>query len=720
MLHRIPSFPYGPLRFFILLCLTAALSALPAQAQSPPSRPILYVHGFCGDESWPFIRPDLANFLRAHFPESYPRPSDYDVAYYDGKVHFFIGSNEIPEGLIRSNTRFFGIKFYSPEPDHFKDLNVAQVSIFNKAGELAHVLGKITEITHVKDVIVIGHSMGGLVVRAYLEQLATPIACTNTADYSACQRDQTPYLGDVGEVMTLDTPHGGAAIADTPPLPLPACFLADSVNRRELRPESELMLTYLTPGAAKLPPELGIQSLRNFYVNAGLLDSTDAVLGLDTQSLLTSVPGLPGVPEQYPNVDNEYNFLGGVCGLTPLHLLLCLGQQPGNLASIELYAQLARVGELTRIEVQATLDGVPWPGAVRYSLTGPGPTLEGTQAPQTFIDVPTGRYTLQVVSGGPIPNAPVIGPDPVQTIQGGAWTIVYNLSFTSAPLVRFEPAGVDFGNQLLGTSSAPRSITLANLGSARLVVTSITLEGSAAADFGFSPATTCALTGETLAVGQSCQLSIVFTPTALGARSAQVNVTSSAVGSPHIASLSGAGADQGVPGINLVPVSLDFGNQPARSPSAPRTITLTNTGGAVLLIGGITITGSQAADFALDANTTCPVSGGTLAPAANCLVSVVFTPSGIGARAAQVIITSNAPGSPHSAPLAGNGTGPIFINLGETISGTLSTSAPRANCNSGTPADRYTFTLASPTTVTINLSSSPSTRSSACSTQRTH
>jgi hypothetical protein len=43
---------------------------------------------------------------------------------------------------------------------------VAQVSVWNKADEVAQVVKAITELTHVTDTIVISHSMGGLDARA--------------------------------------------------------------------------------------------------------------------------------------------------------------------------------------------------------------------------------------------------------------------------------------------------------------------------------------------------------------------------------------------------------------------------------------------------------------------------------------------------------------------------------------------------------------------------
>ena len=64
-------------------------------------------------------------------------------------------------------------------------------------------------------------------------------------------------------------------------------------------------------------------------------------------------------------------------------------------------------GETTgTIDVNATLDGSPWPssgtGAVEYTLTvAGGSPINGTEVPKTFTDVDAGDWTCAYVSGGP-------------------------------------------------------------------------------------------------------------------------------------------------------------------------------------------------------------------------------------------------------------------------------------------------------------------------------
>jgi hypothetical protein len=95
---------------------------------------------------------------------------------------------------------------------------------------------------------------------------------------------------------------------------------------------------------------------------------------------------------------------------------------------------------------------------------------------------------------------------------------------------------VSFANQNIGTTSAAQTLTLSNTGTAALSISGIAVTGSNAADF--NATNSC---GTSVAVGASCTISVTFTPTSAGARSASVSVSDNAPGSPHSAALSGTG-----------------------------------------------------------------------------------------------------------------------------------------------------------------------------------
>jgi hypothetical protein len=84
--------------------------------------------------------------------------------------------------------------------------------------------------------------------------------------------------------------------------------------------------------------------------------------------------------------------------------------------------------------------------------------------------------------------------------------------------------------------------------------------------------------------------------------------------------------------------------------SAPQTTTLNNVGSAPLAISSVSITGTNAGDFAQTNN--CP---STLAPNASCQISVTFKPTAGGARSANLQVAYNTTGSPQTVPLSGTG-----------------------------------------------------------------
>src|SRR2546426_3142845 len=95
---------------------------------------------------------------------------------------------------------------------------------------------------------------------------------------------------------------------------------------------------------------------------------------------------------------------------------------------------------------------------------------------------------------------------------------------TDTSTLSLHPALPIFTNQAVGTSSAAQTITLTNTGTAALSITSIAASGD------FSQTNTC---GASVAAGANCAISVIFTPTAGGARSGSIAVTDSAAGSPH-------------------------------------------------------------------------------------------------------------------------------------------------------------------------------------------
>lgn len=109
-------------------------------------------------------------------------------------------------------------------------------------------------------------------------------------------------------------------------------------------------------------------------------------------------------------------------------------------------------------------------------------------------------------------------------------------------------------------------------------------------------------------------------------------------------------------GVQLSKTSLIYNTQVVATTSNPKATILTNIGATSLTITDISVAGPNAGDF--NETDNCP---GTLAPGANCQITVTFTPGGAGARQASVVITDSDPGSPQRVTLKGRGTYVAFL-----------------------------------------------------------
>jgi len=106
-----------------------------------------------------------------------------------------------------------------------------------------------------------------------------------------------------------------------------------------------------------------------------------------------------------------------------------------------------------------------------------------------------------------------------------------------------------------------------------------------------------------------------------------------------------------VSSVNFSPTTLNFTQPGLGGTSAPQTVTVTNAGSSPVAISGVGVTGAAASDFSRTSN-----CGGNLAARASCTVSVTFTPSAAGVRAAEIALTTT-PATPGRVGLVGNRNG---------------------------------------------------------------
>lgn len=204
----------------------------------------------------------------------------------------------------------------------------------------------------------------------------------------------------------------------------------------------------------------------------------------------------------------------------------------------------------------------------------------------------------------------------------------------SSPIVVLNPTSLTFASASVNSTSSAQTITLSNTGNATLNISDIQMSGDFAQTNNCPPA---------LGFGSSCQFQITFTPTAGGARTGTMTLTDDAPDSPQTISLTGSGF---VTTGTVSPSTLSFGNQNLNVASATQVITVTNTGGNVMTVSGVSTTG----DFSQTNDCTALAANGGA-----CRVTVTFTPSASGSRTGTVVINDNAQGNPHSVSLSGTG-----------------------------------------------------------------
>jgi hypothetical protein len=210
------------------------------------------------------------------------------------------------------------------------------------------------------------------------------------------------------------------------------------------------------------------------------------------------------------------------------------------------------------------------------------------------------------------------------------------------PAFGLSATNLNYGSQLVGTTSAVQTVTLHNPGNMAINVNEIEVGGPNSRDFAES--NTC---GGTLAASAMCTISVTFTPSSRGSRTAKVNIFDDASNSPQTLGLSGTGI---APVVSLSVPALTFANEPVNTPSGAQQFMLSNIGDAPLTVASIAASG----DFAQTNN-----CGTTVGIGANCTVNVTFTPTLSGIRNGAVTITDNAADSSQMVTLTGMGVAPV-------------------------------------------------------------
>ena len=307
--------------------------------------------------------------------------------------------------------------------------------------------------------------------------------------------------------------------------------------------------------------------------------------------------------------------------------------------------------------------------------------VDPNDANTVYVATDAGVYVTQAVTtcgttpptncwsvlGTALPNAPIITLEAGANLPTGDGRVgmlragTYGRGLWQMPLLTaavptqvaltLSSTSLSFASQQVATLSAAQTITITSSGSAPVIFSTLVLSGD------FTETDNCA--GQTLAVGSTCSVQIVFAPTATGARSGLLTIYANVPGGQATVALNGTGTTAAA--IVLTPLALSFPATIVNQTAPSQNITVSNTGGTPATLSAPVLSGN-ASDFTIYAN-TC---GATLPPDTGCTLTVTFTPTASGTRSATLSVTDNAGTASvatQTATLTGIGNAPATDTL---------------------------------------------------------
>ncbi len=264
------------------------------------------------------------------------------------------------------------------------------------------------------------------------------------------------------------------------------------------------------------------------------------------------------------------------------------------------------------------------------------PVAENASAGTTLAPAETGDFRFLPTPGEPVGTSSLVVAEPDYPAD-------------------LNPNPLDVGGANVG-KTGQQDVTLVNNGPLPIKVSAVLAVPSPE----FTATHDCPNAG--LASGESCHITVRFTPASRGVRSGTLTITDDAAGSPLTVGLTGKGT---APQVAFLPApGLDFGNSVrAGTPGLTKTATLINTGDGQLTITSMAT--DDPVDFKVDGS-ACPITPSTVAPGGHCLIGVTFMPAIAGPyglnipqtnlAAANLIVVDDA--GTQQLPLSGFSPGP--------------------------------------------------------------
>ncbi len=285
------------------------------------------------------------------------------------------------------------------------------------------------------------------------------------------------------------------------------------------------------------------------------------------------------------------------------------------------------------------------------------------------------------------------------------------------PSAIITPEEMTFDDTRVGTASATQAFTVTKDDS----VLPLVIFGAQLGDAVNFDMVDDGCAGATLHQGQSCLIQVRFTPTLMSFFETSLTLLSVSREIIDFATLEGRGVD---PQVVLSTRAIDFGDQTVGVSSGAHEILLVNSGTADLAVDSIATSGPFAQ------TDDC---GSSVAAGGSCTMGATFTPTALGPAAGSITIADDAPDTPQTVTLAGNGVAPgtpdvslstHTVDFGSVLVGTTSDPETVIATNTGTVNLNFTSivaggdyaqtndcpaTLAPAASCTISITLTPST-----------
>lgn len=216
-------------------------------------------------------------------------------------------------------------------------------------------------------------------------------------------------------------------------------------------------------------------------------------------------------------------------------------------------------------------------------------------------------------------------------LVGTGTAFVFSSKPVKKPDIDVSPFPLNFGDVLAGMLTT-KTLTVANVGSADLKVTDVSLAEGSSSDFSLPPPALPL----TVPPGDSVDLQVAYQPTGLGLDAGMLEIRSNDFDEALVSvPLSGRSI---APEIEVTPLNLNFGSVPVNR-STTALLTISNVGTGDLVVSEISLAPGSSPNFTISAVPPLPA---TIGPGGNTDVKVSYCPLSSGTLEQDaVLIKSN-------------------------------------------------------------------------------